>query len=96
MGNQSALLGNLTDAKLTRQYPSVGVSPSYLTVCPGTCPVTAGPNGVPTYSNINTTEAGPVPNLTLVPYGPNNTVRVFNERGYAHYILDVSAVVLAD
>lgn len=94
VGNQSALLGNLTNAKLTRQYPSVGVTPSYLTVCPGTCPLSGG--GTPTYSNLNTVEYGPVPNLALVPYGANNTVRIFNERGYAHYILDVSAVVLAD
>ncbi|MEQ1701316.1 MAG: hypothetical protein ABMA25_14500 [Ilumatobacteraceae bacterium] len=94
VGNQSALLGNLTNAKLTRQYPNVGVTPSYLTACPGPCPVGSG--GSPTYSNVNTVEYGPVPNLTLVPYGTNYAVRIFNERGYAHYILDVSAVVLAD
>lgn len=94
VGNQSALLGNLTNARLTRQYPSVGVTPSYLTACPGTCPLS--PGGTPTYSNVNTVEYGPVPNLTLVPYGTNYAVRIFNERGYAHYILDVSAVVLAD
>jgi hypothetical protein len=34
--------------------------------------------------------------MALVKYGANQTVRVFNARGYAHYILDVSAVVLAD
>jgi hypothetical protein len=93
VGPQSALLGNLTNASLTRQYPSVGVT-SYLTVCPGVCPLV--PGGTPAYSNLNSAEFGPVPNLALVSYGPNNTVRVFNNRGYAHYILDVSAVVLAD
>lgn len=96
VGNQGALIGNLTNAKLTRQYPSVGVTPSYLTVCPGACPLSGG--GTPTYSNLNSVEYGPVPNLTLVPYSSdaNYSVRIFNERGYAHYILDVSAVVLAD
>jgi len=94
VGKQSALLGNLTNASLTRQYPTQGVDPGYLTLCPGTCPVNA--QGFPTYSNLNSTEAGPIPNMTLVPYGTNYAVRVFNPRGYAHYILDVSAVVLAD
>lgn len=90
VGNQSSLLGNLTNASLARQYPTVGVN-SYLTVYPS--PAASPPN----YSNVNTVEgAVPIPNMTLVPYGPNNTVRVFNARGYAHYILDVSAVVLAD
>ncbi len=94
VGKQSALLGNLTNASLTRQYPSVSVPSSYLTVCPGECPLV--PSGAPAYSNLNSVESGPVPNLAFVSYGPNNAVRVFNNRGYAHYILDVSAVVLAD
>jgi len=93
VGKQSALIGNLTNALLTRQYPNVGVSPSYLTACPGVCPLSGG---IPAYSNVNTVENLAVPNMTLVPYGSNYTVRVFNARGYAHYILDVSAVVLAD
>lgn len=89
VGNQSALLGNLTNASLTRQYPTVGVN-SYLTVYPS--PATSPPN----YSNVNTVEGAAVPNMTLVPYGTNYAVRVFNARGYAHYILDVSAVILRD
>lgn len=93
VGKQSALIGNLTNASLTRQYPSVGVSPSYLTACPGVCPLNGG---IPSYSNVNTVEGAAVPNMALVPYGTNYAVRVFNARGYAHYILDVSAVVLAD
>jgi hypothetical protein len=93
VGKQSALLGNLTNARLTRQYPSVGVSPSYLSVCPGVCPLSGG---TPAYSNLNTVEGVAVPNMTLVSYGTDYAVRVFNGRGYAHYILDVSAVVLAD
>lgn len=94
VGNQGALLGNLTNAKLTRQYPTIGVTPGYLSLCRGVCPLT--PQGVPTYSNLTSTEAGPLANLAIVAYGPNNAVRVFNARGYAHYVLDVSAVVLAD
>ena len=90
VGNQSALLGNLTNASLTRQYPTVAVNTSYLTVYPS--PAASPPN----YSNVNTVEGiVPIPNMTLVPYGPNYAVRVFQARGYAHYILDVFAVVLA-
>jgi len=93
VGKQAALIGNLTGSRLTRQYPSVAVTPSFLTACPGTCPLA---KNKPTYSNLNSVENGVVANLALVPYGPNYTVRVFNARGYAHYHLDVSAVVLAD
>ena len=90
VGNQAALLGNLTNASLTRQYPTVSVEPGYLTVYPADAP------SLPVISNLNNYEAAPVPNMALVKYGANQTVRVFNARGYAHYILDVSAVVLAD
>ena len=90
VGNQSALLGNLTNASLSRQYPTVSVEPGYLSVYP------ADSATVPGISNLNNYEFGPVPNMALVKYGANQTVRVFNARGYAHYILDVSAVVLAD
>lgn len=96
VGNQSALLGNLTNARLDRQYPTVAVT-SYLTVYP--TPPTAG--DPPTVSNLNsvessTTDPRAVPNMALVKYGTDTQVRVFNSKGYAHYILDVSAVVLAD
>lgn len=86
VGAQSALLGNLTNAGLQRAYPTLPVT-SYLTVYPPA----ATP---PVVSNINTTEAGAVANMALVTYGANQVARVFNYAGYAHYLLDVYAVVL--
>jgi hypothetical protein len=68
------------------------VEPSYLTVYP--TPAAAG--GPPLISNLNSIETGPVPNLALVTYGANQTIRVYNAKGYAHYIFDISAVVLKD
>jgi len=90
VGNQVALLGNLTNASMARQYPSVSVEPGYLTVYPADVPT------LPVISNLNNYESTPVPNMALIKYGANQTVRVFNSAGYAHYILDVSAVVLAN
>ena len=92
VGNQSAFIGNLTNAGLTRQFPTVGVEPSFLTVYP--TPASAG--APPLISNLNSLETGPVPNLALVTYGANQTIRVYNAKGYAHYIFDISAVVLKD
>lgn len=86
VGAQSALIGNLTNASLKRAYPTVPVT-SYLTVYPPA----ATP---PVVSNVNTTEAGPVANMALVTYGADQVARVFNYAGYAHYLLDVYAVVL--
>jgi hypothetical protein len=98
VGNQSALLGNLTNAKLTRQYLTVPVDPGYLTMYPTPAVSNTPP---PMISNLNSRESitgdnRAVPNMALVKYGANSTVRVFNAAGYAHYLLDVSAVVLAD
>ncbi len=90
VGNQVALLGNLTNASLARQYPTVKVEPGYLTVYPADSP------SLPTVSNLNNYESAAVPNMALIKYGANQTVRVYNAAGYAHYILDVSAVVLGD
>ena len=90
VGNQSALLGNLTNASTARLYPTVRVEPSFLTVYP------ADAASLPNISNLNTYETVAVPNMALIKYGANQTVRVFNAGGYSHYILDVSAVVLAD
>lgn len=89
VGNQSALIGNLTNAALARQYPTVGVTPSYLALWPTGL---ARPNA----SNLNTVEGAAVPNMTVVKYGTAQQVDVYNARGYAHYLFDVSAVVLAD
>jgi hypothetical protein len=89
VGNQLAVIGNLTSASLTRQYASVFVR-SFLTAYP------AGADR-PLSSNLNTVEGPtPIPNLAVLKYGTNNTVRVYNLAGYAHYLFDASAVVLAN
>ena len=95
VGLQSALLGNLTNARLSF------ADSSFLTVYPSPGPsVTSGPP--PVVSNLNTARTPgpngvPVPNMALVRYNPaDQTVRVYNSAGYADYLLDVSAVVLAD
>jgi len=90
VGKQLALLGNLTNASLARQYPTVKVEPGFLTVYPADAP------SLPVVSNLNNYESAAIPNMALIKYGANQTVRVYNAGGYAHYILDVSAVVLAD
>jgi hypothetical protein len=34
--------------------------------------------------------------MAVLTYGANNTVSVYNLAGFAHYIFDASAVVLAE
>ncbi|MFZ9481642.1 MAG: hypothetical protein ACO3AV_02005 [Ilumatobacteraceae bacterium] len=96
VGAQMGLIGNLTNAELRRQYPGWPVNRSYLTVWP--TPATSGPR--PTVSVLNSVEnspnPNPVPNMALIKYGVDQQVRFFNYQGYAHYLLDVSAVVLDD
>lgn len=96
VGPQMGLIGNLTNAELRRQYPGWPVNRSYLTVWP--TPAVAGPR--PTVSVLNSVEnsptPNPVPNMALIKYGVDQQVRFFNYQGYAHYLLDVSAVVLDD
>lgn len=89
VGPQLAVIGNLTSASLTRQYPSVPAS-SFITAYPADAAVR------PLSSNLNTVEGPPVPNMAVLTYGANNTVRVYNLAGYAHYLFDASAVVLSD
>lgn len=95
VGAQSALIGNLTSASLTRQYPSQREA-SYLSVYPDELPVGTAPST----SNLNTVDdrsgGGPVPNLAIVKYSAETSAWVYNFRGLAHYVLDASAVVLAD
>jgi hypothetical protein len=96
VGNQQALIGNLTNATLNRANPRVPTR-SFLTVYPSP----GGASTPPTVSNLNTADptfggALPVPNMAVVRYGANQVVRVFNSLGFADYLLDVSAVVLAD
>ena len=91
-GSVLGVLGNLTNASLSRQVPTASVSPSYLTVYPS--PGT--PSTPPLIANLNSVEGAPVGNLALVKYGADQVVRIYNARGYAHYVLDVNAVVLSD
>lgn len=87
VGAQSALIGNLTATGLGRVHPSVPVR-SFLTVFPGG-------QSLPNSSNVNVEQGESVPNMSLIRYGPNNAVQVYNDNGSLHYILDVYAVVLA-
>ncbi len=86
VGAQRGFLGNLTNASLSRQYPTTPVG-SFMTVYP---PASARP-GV---SNLNTIEGVAVPNMALLTADDKGVVRVYNASGYAHYLLDVYAVVL--
>ena len=88
VGNQGALLGNLTGTGLTRVSPYFPVS-TFFTVYPGDV-------ARPFSSNINVTEGANVPNMAVLKLGANGEIRAFNNSGYIHYLFDVSAVVLAD
>jgi len=89
LGEQLGVLGNLTNASLYRQYPTVPVG-SFLTVYP------SDGSALPTVSNLNMTENVSVPNMALLMYGNDQQLKVFNAFGYSHYIFDASAVILAD
>ncbi|HEX3089674.1 MAG TPA: hypothetical protein VHQ23_13555 [Ilumatobacteraceae bacterium] len=88
VGAQLGVIGNLTSAELKRQYPSQ-LAQSYLTAYPSDAQR-------PTSSNLNTIEGPPIPNMAVLKYGANATVRVYNNAGYEHYLFDASAVILAD
>ncbi|MFZ9628875.1 MAG: hypothetical protein ACO3C1_05935 [Ilumatobacteraceae bacterium] len=90
VGNQVGFFGTLTNASLTRQYPTVPVR-SNLRLSPST-----GVSTVPVSSHINTAEDVAVANMTVGLYGTSSRIWVYNAAGYAHYLLDVSAVILAD
>jgi hypothetical protein len=84
VGNQSAVIGNLTSASLS------GSGASYLTVHPSDAER-------PVASNLNTlVGSDPVPNLAIMKYSAAKTVRVFNQQGNSHYLYDAAAVILAD
>ncbi|MEO8267831.1 MAG: hypothetical protein ABI706_20195 [Ilumatobacteraceae bacterium] len=88
VGNQLAVIGNLTSASLTRQYASAFVR-SFLTAYPASA-------ARPLSSNLNSVEGPtPIPNMAILKYGTDATVRMYNLAGYEHYIFDASAVVLA-
>ncbi|HUF85197.1 MAG TPA: hypothetical protein VMQ81_11460 [Acidimicrobiia bacterium] len=99
VGPQLGLLGNLTATDLERQY-SWAPAASFLTAYPS-----ATSTAVPEVSNVNIFEGQTVPNLALLRYGANtdddrcqgaHCVRFYNRAGYLDYLLDVSAVILAD
>lgn len=90
VGAQAGLIGNLTNAALLRQYPTVPVV-SNLRTYPG-----GGSATPPLASNINTVEGKETANLTTLTYGGTQQVYVLNAWGYAHYLIDVSAIILAD
>ena len=92
IGEQSALIGNLTGTGLEPLYPGQSVD-TYMTIYPG--------NGAPpNSSNINVTPGRSVPNMSLLTYGTVGedpyTISAFNFDGTIHYLLDVYAVVLDD
>lgn len=88
IGNQVALLGNLTGTGLSRVFPGQPVS-TFFTVYPSDV-------SRPFSSNINVTEGANVPNMAVVKLGPSGEIKAFNNSGYIHYLFDASAVVLGD
>lgn len=87
VGDQAAVIGNLTAADLVRQYPGVPVS-TFLTAWNPAL-------GRPESSVLNKAEGSlPVPNLTILPYSADKRVRFYNFQGATHYLFDASAVVL--
>jgi len=89
VGKQVALLGTLTNASLTRQYPTRPIGTGALTMYPSTQPR-------PSATSLVSVEGAPTSSPVLVRYGTNQVARVYNQSGYAHYLLDVGAVVLSD
>ena len=92
VGAQLGVIGNLTSASLTRQYPTQAVG-SYLTVYPSDAER-------PTSANLNTVENQITPNMVIMKYSSSGAsaplVRVYNYAGYDHYVYDASAVILSD
>ena len=90
VGNQLAVIGNLTSASAHAPVPvrcrAARSSP----------PTRPAPND--RCRRTSTPSKGPaaVPNMAVLKYGANNTVRVYNLAGYAHYLFDASAVVFAN
>lgn len=94
VGNQQALIGNVTGTGLERLFATVPVT-TFISAYPG------GTERSET-SIINVPEGENVPNMTLLSYGTNEAgddpyvVRMYNHNGSIHYLLDVYAVVLDD
>jgi hypothetical protein len=79
-GNVGGIIANFTATQETTD--------GYFTVYP------AG-EGRPTASNLNLTRDTDLPNLALVALTANH-ITSYNQRGFVHYLADVSAVVLSD
>lgn len=88
VGNQAAVMANMTTTGLVRQYPTVPVS-GY---------VTAYPSEIqrPVSATINNVENSSVSNLVVTRYSPTTTLRVYNNQGSVHYVFDALAVILKD
>jgi hypothetical protein len=95
VGPQSALIGNFTATALQRPADWFTPVDTFMTAFP--TPTSAG--APPEASNLNLVENESVPNMALLKYGDDaanpNRVRIYNYNGFVHYIVDVSAVVLA-
>jgi hypothetical protein len=96
VGAQLGLIGNLTAANLARRVAWEPAA-SYLTAYP--TPTGSGTQA-PQVSNLVISEGEVMPNMALIKYGSNGTdpnqIRFYNRNGYLDYLLDVTAVVLAD
>lgn len=106
-GAQSGFLGNLTGTELTRTPDWFTPVTTFLTIYP--TPPDRAPGTPPEISNLNLGEGVSVPNMALLKYGGPSVdtcgtvresdrcqVRFYNYNGLLHYIVDASAVILAD
>ncbi len=95
VGPQMGLIGNLTGARLERQYSWVPTS-SFLTAYPTPSSGTSKPKT----ANLTLRDGDVVPNMVLLEYGNAGgdpyQVRFYNRAGFLDYVLDVSAVILDD
>ncbi len=95
VGPQMGLIGNLTGARLERQYSWVPTS-SFLTAYP----TPASGTQKPKTANLTLRDGDVVPNMVLLEYGSAGgdpyQVRFYNRAGFLDYVLDVSAVILDD
>lgn len=91
VGEQSALIGNLTVANMTPLPGFPSGRPSFLSVIPGD-------RELDQTSNVNFIDGESVPNMSLVKYGTigndDYVIKAYNDYGSLHYLLDVFAIVL--
>jgi CBS domain-containing protein len=87
VGNQIALIGNLTGTDLRRAVSTVPVQ-TFMTMYP------TDAASRPLSSNINVVEGANVPNMVVVKLSADDSITAYNHAGNIHYLLDISAVVL--